>query len=137
MALATRPDVEARLGRSLSDQQEHLLVETLLGDVESLLLSRLPTLLVRAATNPVLRSRVVAVESAAVARVLRNPEGYRTEQSGPFSYTIDTRAAAGFLTVLAEEWRSLGDGGMRTIAPYVDPYPGVSSRAYDLLYGYR
>lgn len=120
MALATRPDVEARLGRTLETTQEMLLVEHLLGDVEGMLLGRLPSLLTRAEADLSLRARIVGTEAQAVVRVLRNPEGYRSEQTGPFGYSIDTRAAAGFLMVLADEWALLGAKTAFTITPFVE-----------------
>lgn len=137
MALATRQDVEARLGRTVTDDAELVLVAQLLEDVEGKLTARLPAILVRSATDLPYRARVVAVEAAAVTRVLRNPDGYRTEQSGPFSYTVDTRAAAGFLTILDEEWRDLGYRG----ASSVDTVPASSPSwmpysVYDQTYGY-
>lgn len=136
MALATLPDVTTRLGRTLTEQ-EPVLVATLLGDAEVKLAGRIPGLLTKAAADARFRATVVAVEAAAVARVLRNPEGYRSEQTGPFSYTIDTRAAAGFLTILAEEWRDLGVKGAFSIDTAPDPVAVMPFTVYDLLYGWR
>lgn len=136
MALATLHDVETRLGRTLTDQ-EPVLVATLLGDAEVLLASRNPSLLTQASSDPTFRARAVAVEAAAVVRVLRNPEGYRSEQSGPFSYSIDTRAAAGFLTILADEWRQLGVSDTFTIDPTPVMPVTMPFTVWDQLYGWR
>lgn len=136
MALATLHDVETRLGRTLTDQ-EPVLVATLLGDAEVLLASRNPSLLSQASSDPTFRARAVAVEAAAVVRVLRNPEGYRSEQSGPFSYSIDTRAAAGFLTILADEWRQLGVSDTFTIDPTPVMPVTMPFTVWDQLYGWR
>lgn len=136
MALATWHDVQTRLGRTL-EETELVLVATLLGDAEVKLTSRLPGLPTKAETDPLFRATVVAVEAQAVARVLRNPEGYRSEQTGPFSYQIDTRAAAGFLTILKEEWRDLGFSDAFTIDPTPEAPTTLPANVYDLLYGWR
>jgi hypothetical protein len=136
MALATLFDVENRLGRTLAED-EPVLVATLLGDAEGLLISRKPDLRTAASGDLELRARAVAVEAAAVVRVLRNPGGYRSEQTGPFSYTIDTRAAAGFLTILDEEWRQLGVSGAFTIDPTPEMPTTVPFSVYDNLFGWQ
>lgn len=138
MALATRVDVEARLGRTVTEDQELVLVAQLLEDAEGILTARLPTLLLRAGTDLPYRARAVAVEAAAVVRVLRNPEGYRSESTGPFGYTLDTRVAAGFLTVLRDEWSQLGYTGASSINTVpVDLPSTMPYSTYDLLYGWR
>lgn len=137
MALAELTDVEARLGRTVEETQEQLLALTLLGDAEVRLVMRLPSLLAQAADDDALLARVIAVESAAVVRVLRNPEGFRSEATGPFSYSLDTRAASGFLTILDEEWRQLGLSGAFTIDPTPDLPSTLPATVYDLLYGWR
>lgn len=118
MALAAVSDVAARLGREISSQESDLSA-TLLDDAEAILTARIPDLLDRAAGDERYRALVVMVEASMVVRVLRNPDGYRQESEGGYSYTVDTRAAAGFLTVLDDEWALLGyraDGAF-TIAP--------------------
>jgi hypothetical protein len=136
MALATWHDVQTRLGRALEDD-ELVLVATLLGDAEGLLISRIPALRTSASGDETLRARAVAVEAAAVVRVLRNPGGYRSEQTGPFSYTIDTRAAAGFLMILQDEWRQLGVSSAFTIDPTPEMPDTVPFSVYDKLFGWR
>ncbi len=107
MAYATADDVAARLGRDLDDAEQRL-AAVLLDDVEHRLRARIADLDERVAASDHYRALVVSVEAAAVVRVLRNPGGYRSETDGNYSYTIDTRAAAGFLTILDEEWALLG-----------------------------
>ncbi|WP_082468830.1 Gp19/Gp15/Gp42 family protein [Sciscionella sediminilitoris] len=120
MSLATVEDVAARLGRETSSDENEL-AATLLGDAELMLRARIPDLLERAAKDPAFADLVVMVEANMVVRVLRNPDGYRQESEGGYSYTVDTRAAAGFLTVLDDEWKLLGyrDGAF-TITPHLD-----------------
>lgn len=122
MALATTESVAALLGLETLESQQERLASALLGLAESRLVARLPGLLTRADTDPAYADLVVGVEAEAVARVLRNPEGFRSEGVGPWNYTIDTRAAAGFLTILDDEWADLGwqrAAGAFTIEPYL------------------
>jgi hypothetical protein len=119
VSYATVADVEHRMGRPLADPERELSA-ALLGDAETLLRARIPDLDQRAQRDDY-RRLVVMVEAAAVVRVLRNPGGYRSETAGDYSYTVDTRAAAGYLTVLDDEWRLLGvSPGAFTITPAVD-----------------
>ena len=107
MAYATVDDVAARLGRDM-DEAERRLAAVLLDDVEERLRARIPDLDDRVAADEHYRALVVSVEATAVVRVLRNPGGYRSETDGNYSYSLDTRAAAGFLTILDEELALLG-----------------------------
>lgn len=50
------------------------------------------------------------VVASAVARVLRNPDGYRSEQDNAYGYSLDSRVASGLLSFLADEWAELGLG---------------------------
>lgn len=50
--------------------------------------------------------RAVLVEM--VVRVLRNPQGYREEVAGPFSYRLDAALATGQLYLSREDRRLLG-----------------------------
>lgn len=103
--VASLEDVARRLGRPLTTD-ELMLAETLVGDAENMIRVRLPGQVLDEDTADL--SLVKQIVGAAVARVLRNPDGYRSETAGGVSYTIDTRAAAGFLTILTEEWSMLG-----------------------------
>ncbi|GAB3209800.1 hypothetical protein GCM10027294_25640 [Marinactinospora endophytica] len=118
MAYATVDDVQARMGRPLT-AEERQLAATLLDDVEAMLRARIADLDGRAA-DPNYRSLVVMVESNAVTRVLKNPDGYRQESEGNYSYSLNTAAAAGYLLVLDSEWALLGvSRGAWTITPVV------------------
>ncbi|WP_339125405.1 Gp19/Gp15/Gp42 family protein [Pseudonocardia sp. D17] len=117
MALAQTTDVATALRRPLTTDETPF-VSAQLGLVEARLLARLPGLLTRADAEPEYATLVRGIEAEAVARVLRNSDGYRQESIGPWSATLDTRVAAGFLTILDEEWALLGaGGGAFTIAP--------------------
>lgn len=102
MATTTSPqDVASRLGRPLTTDEEST-VAVLLADTERMISTRAGGL------DSIDPGALVQVAASAVVRVLRNPEGYRSEGVGGVSYTIDSRVAAGFLTILDEEWALLG-----------------------------
>ena len=119
MAIADLSDVEARLGRPMTpDERDTALVY--LDDAELMLRSRIRDLLDRAAEDDDYRAAVRYVEAMMVVRILRNPSGFRREQAGDYSYDRDTRAAAGFMLVLPDEWRLLGrPSGAFTINPHL------------------
>ncbi len=117
MSYANVADVEARLGRPLTDAERDL-AAVLLEDAETLIRAKIPDLDERIADGRLRREVVVMIEANAVVRVLRNPGGYRSETAGDYSYTLDTRAAAGYLTIPDSDWRLLGvRPGAFTIRP--------------------
>lgn len=119
MAIATVDDVQDRLDRELTDDEKRL-AATLLEDVEAIIRSRVRNLLRRAAADESYRQIVVMVEANAVLRVLRNPEGYRQETEGNYSYSLNAAVASGHLFVLGSEWELLGaNRGAFTITPKV------------------
>ncbi|WP_329567679.1 Gp19/Gp15/Gp42 family protein [Streptomyces sp. NBC_01361] len=121
VAYATVDDVGARLGRLLGEDAQQL-AAALLDDAEQRIRARVPDLDERVSGDEHDRALVVSVEAAAVVRVLRNPGGYRSETDENYAYTLDARAAAGFLTILDEEWALLGAArGAFTAAPWPDP----------------
>lgn len=125
MTYATLPDVETRLGRPLSES-EQAQVTALLGDVEALIKSRIPDLDDQVTAGTIDETLVVMVEVAAVLRVIRNPSGFRQESDGDYAYTVDSRAAGGYLTLLDFEWLLLGvTAGAFTITPAIDTCPPV------------
>lgn len=123
MTYATVADVAVRLGRPLADP-EHELAAVLLGDAESEIRARLPDLDTRVDRGRIRRELVVKVEANAVVGVLRNPGGYTSETAGDYSYTIDVRAAAGYLTIPDTDWALLGvTAGAFTITPVMPALP--------------
>lgn len=121
MAYATVADVESRLGRDLSTEEENQ-VEVLLDDVEALIRARITDLDERVAASANYERIVVMVEVNAVVRVLRNPEAYVSETDGNYSYQRSTTTASGMLELLPVEWDWLGGGSdMFQIVP-TDPF---------------
>lgn len=126
-------DVQARLGRTL-DGDEAALAETLAGDVLRRIRKRIPDLDLRVAgegrtptSTPVIElDDLKAVQATVVARVIRNPDGYRSENAEGVGYTLDTRAAAGFIYLDTEDWELLGvrktGRGIRSLRPMTDDY---------------
>lgn len=117
MTYATVEDVETRLGRTLDDA-ETAQATALLADVEAIIKTRIPDLDEQITEETLAVELVVMVEANAVLRVIRNPSGYRQESDGDYSYSVDTRAAGGYLTILDSEWSLLGvTAGAFTITP--------------------
>lgn len=120
MPVTSPNDVGSRIGRTLTTE-ELPLVTTLIGDAENMIRVRLPGRVMDDTTVDM--DLVPQVVANAVVRVLRNPDGYRSENAGGVGYTVDTRVAAGFLTILSDEWSLLGlsaqgaNAGMGSFAP--------------------
>ncbi|WP_277670798.1 Gp19/Gp15/Gp42 family protein [Saccharomonospora viridis] len=105
MAVATLDDVKARIGRPLTPT-EATQVQAWLDDIEAEIRHRITDFDERIADDAY-RSMVVRVESAAVIRVLRNPDGKLTERIDDYSWTRDSSTASGQLGLLPEEWALL------------------------------
>src|SRR5690349_4350472 len=112
MAYATIADVELRLGRDLTTEEEAQVTE-LLEDVEAMIRYRIPDLDEKVANGTLPERLVVMVEVNAVVRVLRNPEAYVSETDGNYSYTRSSSGASGYLELTPQEWDWLfGGSGM-------------------------
>ena len=103
---ATAADVQARLGRPLT-ADETTQVDTLLADTEILIKARISDLAEKAEDADYL-AVVKMVEASAVARLLRNPDGYTSETDGDYTYQINYRVATGALEISDKEWALLG-----------------------------
>lgn len=125
MAYATSDDVASRILRPLSPAEVDA-CDTLLDDAERLLVDGIPDLREHAATDADYADAVVQVEAAMLVRILKNPGGYRTMAEGGVASNVDSRAAAGFFTVLDDEWSLLGGAGASevfTVAPVFTDEP--------------
>ncbi|MDY6143743.1 MAG: Gp19/Gp15/Gp42 family protein [Arcanobacterium sp.] len=107
-------------------------VDVAVGDIEALLMRPLST--VEASYVPMLLERAMRVITRAastyqvgveelntdavrdvqtmlVARLLRNPSGYRSESDGQYTYSIDTTAANARMELTPDDLADLGLGG--------------------------
>lgn len=120
MAYATSSDVAIRWARTPSEE-ESALIEVRLNDVERMIRRRVPTLDDLVTAGTVDPDDVVQVESDAVLRLVRNPDGYLSESDGNYTYMLRSDLASGKLEVLPEEWELLGvvRSRMAVIAPRI------------------
>ena len=84
MAYAEATDVGTRLGRTLTDEETSL-VNTRLEDAERRILRRIPDLADQIEDETIDVEDVKQVEADAL-RLVRNPDGYRSESDGTYSY---------------------------------------------------
>ena len=108
---ATPTDVENRW-RSLT-VDETAVAYTLLDDAWAILVARRPTLEADITAGTVSEANVVRILANMVLRVMKNPEGKRSEQIDDYSYTRDTALSAGELYVTADELADLTPDGYR------------------------
>jgi hypothetical protein len=118
MAYAGIDDVQLSLGRPLSDN-ETWRATGLLARVEGRIRARVGDLATQITADASLEAVLVEIEADAVARALRNPEGYRQEQDGDYMYIRGDAATSGSLDLTEDEWARLGitTNGF-TITPY-------------------
>ena len=107
MAYATAEDVAIRWARTPS-VEEAALIEVRLGDVERMIRRRVPTLDDKVTAGTVDEDDLIQVESDAVLRLVRNPDGYLSESDGNYTYMLRSDLASGRLEILPEEWELLG-----------------------------
>jgi hypothetical protein len=118
VAYATVEDVQKRFDRPMTLEEEALATQ-LLDDAETRIRVRVRDLDARVA-DPEYLKLVVLVEANAVLRVLRNPEGYRSEADGDYSYSRLLAVASGLLEILDADWLLLGvRRGAFTVAPVI------------------
>lgn len=109
---ATTADIEDRWRPLVG--QEVVNAQTFLDDAWALLLTRRPSLEADVTAGTVSVDNVIRVISAMVLRVLRNPDGKRSESIDDYSWTRDQAVSAGLLYVLADELGDLTPGGPST-----------------------
>lgn len=131
MAYATNEDVAVRWGRDLT-AEEAAMVDVRLEDVERMIRRRIPDLDARVDIGVIDVYDLVQVESDAVLRLARNPEGYYSETDGNYTYQLQKGLTSGTLEITEEEWAMLGMTRNRMF--FIDPNPmldstGVSSSA--------
>lgn len=120
MSYATVADVGTRLGRPISDEQEQAQVQAWLDDAEAVILSRIPTLADLVAAGAPTVAALVMVETNAVIRKIRNPEGYTSETIDDYTYRYNEQVRRGDIFLTADEWALLLPGsaaGAFTVRP--------------------
>jgi hypothetical protein len=99
--LAAIGDVEIRYG-DLDDDQ-HQLTGYLLKAASKMVRQRFPLIGEQMAAGLLDQDVIAQTVAGMVLRVLWNPEGLKSETTGPFSRTYDTSAAAGLLVVTGDD----------------------------------
>lgn len=130
MAFTNVAEVGKRLGRVIADQAEIEQVGSWIGDVESLIRSRIRDIDERVAAGEVSSDELTRITSNAVIRKIKNPDGKQNERIDDYSYGLVEDAARGELFLTEDEWASLegfsDTSGAFTITAVATP--GISSR---------
>ncbi len=117
--LAVVGDVAAQYG-SLTATQETL-VGWLLRAASNMVRARNPLIDQQIAEGKVSRDLAALAITHMILRVLRNPEGLRSETVGPFSRAYDTSVAAGLLVITPDDLDLLkptGEAGKVTVGQF-------------------
>ena len=120
MSYASIEDVSTRLGRPITDPAEVAQITAWLGDVEALIVSRIPTLDDSVALGSPTAAVVAMVEANAVIRKVRNPDGKVSEGIDDYNYRLNENARKGEIFLTDDEWALLAPtagGGAFTIRP--------------------
>jgi hypothetical protein len=120
MAFATVGDVTVRWGR-IPTPEEAAAIEVRLGDVERMIVRRIPDLDEQVASGAIGLDDLIQVEADSVLRLQRNPDGFVSETDGNYTYQLSQQQSAGRLEILPEEWELLGV--VRTRLSFLTPYP--------------
>jgi len=107
---ATVVDVATRLGRPIDDVGEQAQVQAWLDDAEALIRARIPDLSDLAAAGAPTVATLVMVESNAVIRKIRNPEGYTSETIDDYTYRYNEQVRRGDIFFTDDEWALLTPG---------------------------
>lgn len=120
MAYAVATDVAELMARDLS-VEETAMVNRRLGQVERMIVRRVPDLVAQVTAGDIAQADVVDIEAEAVYRVLRNPEGMISEGDGTYTYQLSKDVADNRLRITSDEWAVLGVrvGSMFSITPNV------------------
>lgn len=120
MAYAEASDVTVRWGKADVEDEILALIGVRLDDVERQIKKRIPDLDTKVDDENFLAD-LIQVESDAVLRLARNPEGYLSETDGNYTYMLRQELSTGELEILPREWNTLGvnKSGMFVIVPNV------------------
>lgn len=104
---ATITDLKERSFRPLTEQEEQV-GSVMLDDAWNLILTHRPHVADRV-SDASFRNLVVQVQCAMVLRVIKNPEGYLSEQIDDYQYRRDSAVSTGALYVSDAELALLGN----------------------------
>jgi len=106
---ADATDVAARWGKDPGSLDTALtsLINVRLADAERMIKRRISDLDTQVADEDFL-AELKRVESEAVLRLARNPDGYASEGDGNYQYMLMQEISSGKLEILPDEWDSLG-----------------------------
>jgi hypothetical protein len=107
VAYATANDV-VTLWAKEPEPEVMALIERRLAQVERMIKRRIPDLDLKVAASATFQADLIDIESDAVLRLVRNPEGYISETDGAYTYQLQADLSQGKLTVLDDEWEILG-----------------------------
>lgn len=107
MAHATSADV-VELWAKEPEPEVLALIERRLEQVERMIRRRIVDLDTRVTASATFAADLVDIESDAVLRLVRNPEGYMSETDGAYGYQLKSDLSSGKLEILDEEWVILG-----------------------------
>lgn len=94
-AIDPEPEIEALIARRLEQ-------------VERMIKRRIPDLDDKVDASEVFQADVIDIESDAVLRLVRNPEGYQSETDGDYTYMLRSDLTSGELKITDTEWAILG-----------------------------
>lgn len=121
MAFAKAEDV-VELWAKEPEPEVMALIERRLEQVERMIRRRIPNLDQKVQVDATFESDLIDIESDAVLRLVRNPEGYISETDGAYTYMMAADLSQGKLVILDDEWTTLGVNRlsrMSTIAPNI------------------
>ncbi|ASZ75360.1 head-to-tail adaptor [Mycobacterium phage JoshKayV] len=121
MAYATANDVVVLWAKE-PEPEVMALISRRLEQVERMIKRRIPNLDLKVTTDATFKADLIDIESDAVLRLVRNPEGYISETDGAYTYQLATDLSQGKLTILDDEWTTLGVNRlsrMSVIAPNI------------------
>lgn len=121
MAYAKAEDV-VTLWAKEPEPEVMALIERRLAQVERMIKRRIPDLDLKVTVDATFKADLIDIEADAVLRLVRNPEGYLSETDGAYTYQLSADLSQGKLTILDEEWTTLGVNRlsrMSVIAPNI------------------
>ncbi|AEJ93317.1 head-tail adaptor Ad1 [Mycobacterium phage Zaka] len=118
MAYASADDV-VTLWAKEPEPEVMALIDRRLEQVERMIRRRIPNLDLKVDASATFQADLIDIESDAVLRLVRNPEGYLSETDGVYSYQLQADLSQGKLTILDDEWEILGVNSLKRMAVIV------------------